>query len=117
MKRIQLVVVATIFVAMTACSSYPTTPNETVKTVEPTATVISQPTPDAVVNIGTVNVRSGPGTAYPVQAYAVRGDKLIILGQAYNCGWLKVETPNGQTVWVRETYVTHSLACGEIAQA
>ena len=79
-------------------------------------TATSPSTAQAVVNIESMNVRSGPGTVYPVQAYAVRGDKLIILGQAYNCGWLEVRTPDGQTGWVSSTYVTYSLACSEIAQ-
>ena len=80
-------------------------------------TATSPSTSQAVVNIESMNVRSGPGTAYPVQAYAVSGDKLIILGQAYNCSWLEVRTPDGSTGWVSSTYVTYSLACSAIAQA
>jgi uncharacterized protein YraI len=71
----------------------------------------------AVVNIESLSVRSGPGTVYPVQAYVVRGDKLTILGQAYKCSWLKVRTTDGQTGWVSATYLVYSLACGEIALA
>ena len=81
------------------------------------ATATSPAKSQGVVNIESVNVRSGPGTAYPIQAYAVRNDKLTILGQAYNCGWLEVITSDGQTGWVSATYVTYSLACGDIAQA
>jgi uncharacterized protein YraI len=80
-------------------------------------TATSPSTSHAVVNIESMNVRLGPGTEYPVLAYAVRGNELIILGQAYNCGWLEVRTPDGQTGWVSSTYVTYSLACSEIVQA
>jgi len=77
----------------------------------------SPSTSQAVVNIESLSVRSGPGTLYDIQAYVVRGDKLTILGQAYNCTWLKVRTTDGQTGWVSATYLVYHLACGEIAQA
>lgn len=81
------------------------------------ATATSQSTSQAVVNIESMNVRSGPGTGYPIQTYAVRGDVLIILGQAYNCDWLQVKTTDGKTGWVSASYVVYTLACIEIAQA
>jgi Bacterial SH3 domain len=92
-------------------------------TAIPTSTPAPLPTPttqansQAVVTIESVNIRSGPGTTYSVQAYAARGDILIILGQAYDCGWLEIRMPDGQTGWVSSTYVTYSLPCGAIAQA
>ena len=76
-----------------------------------------QATAQAVVNIQSINVRSGPGTVYPIVGNAYKGDKLTILGQAYSCSWLKVQTPEGKTGWVSTTYVTYTMACGEIAQA
>jgi uncharacterized protein YraI len=85
--------------------------------VAATATSQSTSHSQAVVNIESMNVRSGPGTAYPIQTYAVRGDKLIILGQAYDCGWLEVSMPDGQTGWVSATYVTFTLACSAITLA
>ena len=69
------------------------------------------------MNAGSVSLRSGPGTAYDVLAYPVLDDKLTILGQANNCGWLMVETANGQTGWVVASSLTFSLACNNIAQA
>ncbi len=81
------------------------------------ATATSRPAPQAVVNIESINVRSGPGTEYPVLGFVVKGNKLTILGQAYNCSWLEVNTPDGKTGWISTTYVTYNLACSEIAQA
>jgi uncharacterized protein YraI len=81
----------------------------------PTAT--PQSTSQAVVNIDSMNVRSGPGTAYTIQKFVVRGDILIILGQAYDCGWLEVLMPDGQTGWVSAMYLTYDLACSEIAKS
>ena len=86
-------------------------------TVAAPATATTHPAAEAVVNIQSINVRSGPGTVYPVLGYALKGDKLTILGQAYNCGWLKVKTPDGKTGWVATTYVTYTMACSEIASA
>jgi uncharacterized protein YraI len=87
----------------------------------PTNTAISFPTSQstsqAVVNIESLSVRTGPGTAYDIQGYVVIGDKLTILGQAYKCTWLKVRTPDGQTGWVSATYLVYHLSCGEIALA
>jgi uncharacterized protein YraI len=77
----------------------------------------SQSTSQAVVNVESLSIRSGPGTAYDIQSYAVIGDKLTILGQAYNCSWLKVKTTDGQTGWASSTYLVYHLACGEISLA
>ncbi len=83
----------------------------------PTAKATSSSAGQAVVNAESLSIRSGPGTAYDVLAYAVRGDKLSILGQAYNCSWLVVKTTAGKIGWVSATYLVYSIACGEIAQA
>jgi uncharacterized protein YraI len=80
-------------------------------------TSASPTTSQAVVNIDSMNVRAGPGIAYAVQKFVVRGDILIILGQAYNCGWLEVKMPDGQTGWVSATYLTYNLACSDIAKS
>ena len=81
------------------------------------ATSSSSSAGQAVVNVESLSIRSGPGTAYDVLYYAVRGDKLSILGQAYKCDWLKVKTTAGKTGWVSAAYLVYSMACGEIAQA
>ena len=92
----------------------PTPTDIPVPTFSATAT---SPSTLAVVNVESLGILSGPGTAYGIQAYVLRGDELTILGQTNNCAWLKVSTTDGETGWVAETYVTYSLACSEIALA
>lgn len=75
--------------------------------------------PDAAVVAQALNVRAGPGTDYPVLAGVRRGDALTVLGQAADCGWLKVRTPRGTEGWVsgRPEYVALYLPCAQIVQA
>jgi uncharacterized protein YgiM (DUF1202 family) len=78
-------------------------------TPEPTATPTSTPTPVlpiAIISTNGLNVRSGPGVAYPAIGLAVSGQEFEILGQ--NGGWWLVRYP-GQTAnqgWISGDYVT-----------
>jgi SH3-like domain-containing protein len=47
---------------------------------------------------GIVNLRGGPGTAYPKVGTAAAGLKLDLVGQYKD--WFKVRTPEGKTAWV-----------------
>ncbi|WP_334111196.1 SpoIID/LytB domain-containing protein [Thermodesulfitimonas autotrophica] len=47
---------------------------------------------------GSVNIRQGPGTGYPVIARMAPGTKLVSL--AAQAGWFKVRLATGQTGWV-----------------
>ncbi|MEW6173125.1 MAG: SpoIID/LytB domain-containing protein [Bacillota bacterium] len=47
---------------------------------------------------GSVNIRGGPGTDYPVVATVKRGSKLALLGQ--QSGWYKITLSTGKTGWV-----------------
>jgi N-acetylmuramoyl-L-alanine amidase len=67
--------------------------------IEPTATPARSCTvtaPDAL------NLRSGPGTQYPVKAWLRSGDVLGIRSVAG--AWLNVETGDGRTGWVHGSY-------------
>ena len=89
----------------------PTPTDIPVPTFSATAT---SPSTLAVVNVESLGILSGPGTAYGIQAYVLRGDELTILGQTNNCAWLKVSTTDGETGWVAETYVTYSLLAAKL---
>lgn len=77
------------------------------------------PLPEAVVQIDTLNVRSGPGTVYDVIGGVHRGDKLRVIGQANGCGWLKVIVSTKPQEWVagEANYVTLNLPCISIPAA
>ncbi len=72
-----------------------------------------------MVNVKTLNVRSGPGTIYDVRAGVHQGDELVVIGQAYGCDWLKVIIPQGTQGWVagEPEYVTRNLPCDLIPAA
>lgn len=52
----------------------------------------------AYVDVHTLNVRSGPGTAHPVTALVRKGDLLRIKGSEN--AWLYVNLPSGELGWV-----------------
>jgi hypothetical protein len=94
---------------------------EPTDTPRPTDTPVPSPTPepDLVVEAESLNVRSGPGTAYDIVAAVKEGDTLVVLGQAYDCAWLLVELPGGDEGWITGAaeYVDLNLSCGEIDPA
>jgi hypothetical protein len=100
---------------LTAVPSWTPTPTPTA--LPPTSTPI--PLPGAIVVIGQLNVRTGPGTAYPVASRVAQGSILEVKGQAYDCRWLEVVTPQEKEGWVSglETYVTRNLPCDQIPAA
>ena len=61
-----------------------------------TATVISQ----------ALNVRSGPGMAYPVLQVVNLGADLTIQGRTGS--WIFVRAPNGDAGWVSQEFTTQS---------
>ncbi|MCS7219688.1 MAG: SH3 domain-containing protein [Anaerolineae bacterium] len=85
----------------------------------PTRTPTPTPSPDCLVKVRILNVRAGPGTIYPVISSVRAGDALRVIGEAYNCGWLKVVTPKGITGWVSGNlqYVTLYRSCTLIPAA
>ncbi|HMQ53370.1 MAG TPA: SH3 domain-containing protein, partial [Anaerolineae bacterium] len=54
-----------------------------------------------------LNVRSGPGVAYPVIATLAKGKSVPVLAVDPASGWLQIELPDGQTGWItaRTDYV------------
>ena len=66
---------------------------------EPVAGVPTTVSGMAVVNGNSVNVRTGPGTNFPVIQKVNRGDTLTIKDEAF--GWYKVVLPDGNTTgWI-----------------
>ena len=75
--------------------------------------------PVAVVQVDSLNIRSGPGTAYNRVGVASQGDALIVEGQVDSCDWLKITTVDGVEGWAsgKEQYVTLDTRCADIPEA
>jgi len=63
--------------------------------IPPTATLT--PAPQAVVNVAQANVRSGPGTEYPIIATYPQGADLRPVGRNRSGTWLVVRGPDGSS--------------------
>jgi uncharacterized protein YraI len=81
----------------------------------PTATATPLPTdsptptqPVAVVTGDRLNVRSGPGTVYPVVAQAVKDERYLLLARNEDASWLEVALADGQRGWVSASLVESS---------
>lgn len=87
----------------------PTATPAPVATATPEPTVVNSPTPPPqparVVADGNVNLRSGPGRAYPVIGTLRGGQETAIIARNENGDWWQVEGSNGALAWVAGTVV------------
>ncbi|HHW86889.1 MAG TPA: SH3 domain-containing protein [Chloroflexi bacterium] len=103
----------------TAVAQLSTTP---MPTVLPTNTrVPATPTPRRVPPIAEVlveglNIRSGPGTGYPVVANGAIGQRFPVIGQSGNCAWLQVMLEDGTEGWLSgaAAYSSLNVACSGV---
>ena len=70
--------------------------------------------PQATIAADVLNVRSGPGTAYPVVGQAKAGQVYPITGKSANGKWLVVDL-NGKQGWVLGQHVTASRTLDGLA--
>ena len=71
----------------------------------PTVTPTAEPqTPRAVAD-GDVNLRGGPGKAYPVAGKLLAGQEAEILGRNASGDWWQLAWPGGKQAWVAGTVV------------
>lgn len=70
-----------------------------------TLTVNLTPTLFAEVTANGSNMRSGPGTFYPVVETGSAGQQLTIVGQSEDGQWLVVETESGNEAWISASLV------------
>ncbi|GEM_PF-736258 len=80
-------------------------PTEMINTPQATPTAPIEPVitmPQAVVRSETVNLRSGPGTAYDIVGTASPGTRLTIMARTGSGAtlWYVVQHPQGGTAWV-----------------
>lgn len=82
-------------------------------TPTPTAT----PEPIAVVTGDRLNVRSGPGTVYPVVSQAVKDERYPLLARNEDATWLEVTLADGQRGWISASLVESSTPAETLAVA
>ncbi len=78
----------------------PVTTPAAINTPSAAATPTPPPVAQLEVLVNTLNVRSGPGTAYPVIGQLKAGNQVAITGQDAGNGWLEICCVDGQSGWV-----------------
>jgi uncharacterized protein YraI len=109
-QRISNVVKAAVDPGPTATDRPPTAQPETPE---------SSPTPAsvAVVTVGALTLRGGPGTTYAALGTLRKGDRLTITGSTTSGDWLAVTTGSGKKGWVAAAYVAPNALPQEIPTA
>ena len=63
------------------------------------------PSNAAVVNVGALNVRYGPGTGYGAFAVVYRGQVVTLIGRAAYSTWVQVRLSSAAVGWVNSNYL------------
>lgn len=95
-------------------TTVPTSAPTDTATPEPTATVNTQPR--AVAN-QVINVRSGPGTMYPVVNQLAAGQPVDVLARNSDSTWWQVDLGGGSLGWVAASVVEAAGALDVVALA
>ncbi len=66
---------------------------------------VSLYTPNAVVNVSSLNLRSGPHASYTAVAYLVEDQRVLMVGRNRGATWAQIELPNGYRGWVNARYL------------
>ena len=74
----------------------------------PTLTVVG------VVNTGSLNVRSGPGTSYTATAVLYQGAVVGLLGRNADGNWLKVQLYSGHVGWANASYIQANVTISSL---
>ena len=128
MKRLLLFAASFILFAFLACgggdessSEQPpmaTTapvPTATSRPASPTDTPV--PVPHFTVNSAQVNVRTGPGTVFPITGTLEQGDRFDISGRNAAGDWLEFCCVNGQRGWINAPLLDVSQEAASIPLA
>ena len=69
--------------------------------------IVESPPPEngAIVNVGALNVRYGPGTGFGVFAVVFRGQVVTLIGRSAYSTWAQVRIPTGAIGWVNSNYL------------
>ena len=84
------------------------------ETLPPSKTPTPNSTPTEIfvstgVSNGTINMRTGPDTLYPVLTQIAKGTELTLVGRNNDGTWLIIRTPDNQEGWVLTTLIETSI--------
>ena len=107
--------VPSLFSAATGTAPLPTIPplDTATPTALPTATLTATQIPTAtplvpvrgVVNVASMNLRSGPSTLHHIVAKYTEGSPVAVVGQAPGGEWLKVEMADNRFGWMAGVFL------------
>jgi len=106
-------VTATPSATAAAAPTLPAPTNTPAPTVTPTPAATATPESPAVMVKSGANIRSGPGTAYPIIGAARVGQRLSVIGQAG--GWWQIAFAE-RTGWIWGALVTPNAAARQAPQ-
>lgn len=86
-----------------------------ITTLPQTAVPAAPSTHVAYVKTAALNVRSGPGLNYTAIGLVFDGQMVTMLGRDVSYGWVKVQTPSGQTGWVASGLITPNVPLANLA--
>jgi uncharacterized protein YgiM (DUF1202 family) len=66
-------------------------------------------TPTAVINVGALNVRTGPGTSFAVITVVLRGQTVTLVGRNSSATWAQVRLTTGTVGWVNANYIIGNI--------
>jgi hypothetical protein len=72
---------------------------------------------NATVTSDTLNVRSGPSTAYPIVSTLRRGDRVQMVGRSSDSQWVKINLSGKPQAWVAVRYLSPSTGVAGLAVA
>ena len=88
-----------------APTAAPTTEPPTATPEQPTITPTPEPQQPRAIADSAVNLRGGPGTAYPVVGKLLAGQETEILGRNASGDWWQLAWPGGKQAWAAGTVV------------
>lgn len=72
---------------------------------------------NATVTSDTLNVRSGPSTAYPVVATLRKGDRVSMVGRSADSQWVKISLDGRPQAWIAARYLSPDVHIQSLAVA
>jgi uncharacterized protein YgiM (DUF1202 family) len=80
----------------------------------PMAMALAQTGNGIITNVGRLNVRTGPGTGFPVVTILDAGANVMLIGRNPDTTWLQIQLAGGTIGWVNARYVTASIPIGSL---